>query len=792
MHPLNRKLLRDLWRLRGQVIALAMVVASGVAVLVMFLSALEALDETAQAYYERYRFAQIFASVKRAPKEMGRRIERIPGVQWVETRVAKFALIDVAGFEEPIIGQLVSLGAHNESALNQLVIRAGRRVTPKNPHEVVINEPFAIAHGLNPGDSITALINGKRRKLLIVGTALSPEFVYAIGPGALMPDKKRFAVLWMDRDVLAAAFNLKNAFNAVALTTYRGVNADAIIDRLDRLLARYGGVGAYARADQISNWFLMNEMQQLRSMARVLPTLFLLVGAFLANMVLARLIAVERGEIGLFKAFGYSNWAIGWHYAKMVLAMTSLGVLLGWSIGYLLGHLMTQIYTDLFSLPFLLYRPSAGPFGAAALVSFAATLAGSTSAVWRAVRLPPAEAMRPPAPPVYRHGWLSRGGHGGRQGVRWLDESTRIVLRQISRWPARSLLTSAGIGVSIALVIVSLQWIDAINNLVQVYFFDGQHQDVTVALDEARTAEIAGGFARLPGVMTVEHLRTVPVRFRFGHRSKRETITGIAPDNRLTPVYDSAGRIVTVPEEGLLMSTALAQVLGVKRGDVVTVEVLEGNRPVRHIPAVALFETYIGTPAYMSAAAVHRMMNERPVTNLIQFRVDAREQKALYRKLKEIPVVTAVMLRLAAVRIFHDTMARTMWIFTGFFIAFSCAMAFGVVFNSARIALSERGRELATLRVIGFTKLEIGYILLGEVALITVLALPLGCVIGYFLSSAIVQEMATELFRVPLVIEHTTYGIALAIGLGATIVSAALVGRRLGRLDLIRVLKTRE
>jgi len=792
MHPLDRKLLRDLWRLRGQVIALAMVVASGVAVLVMFLSALEALDETARAYYERYRFAQIFASVKRAPEELGERIERIPGVQWVETRVAKFALIDVAGFEEPIIGQLVSLGAHNESTLNQLVIRAGRRVTPKNPHEVVINDSFGAAHGLHPGDSIIALINGKRRKLLIVGTALSPEFVYAIGPGALMPDKQRFAVLWMDRDVLAAAFNLENAFNAVSLTTYRGTNADAIIDRLDDLLARYGGIGAYARANQISNWFLMNEMQQLRSMARVLPTVFLLVGAFLANMVLARLIAVERSEIGLFKAFGYSNWAIGRHYAKMVLAMTALGVLLGWSIGYLLGHTMTQLYTDFFHFPFLLYRPSAGPFGAAALVSFAATLMGAASAVWRAVKLPPAEAMRPPAPPAYRHGWLGRSRFAAGAGARWFDESTRIVLRQILRWPVRSLLTSAGIGVSIALLIVSLQWIDAINNMVQVYFFDGQHQDVTVALDEPRTTEIAGGFARLPGVMTVEHLRAVPVRFRFGHRSKRETITGIQSDNRLTPIYDSSGKVLTVPEDGLLMSTALAQVLGAKRGDTVTVEVLEGRRPVLRIPVVALFETYIGTPAYMSTAAVHRIMGERPVTNLIQLRVDAREERALYRRLKEIPVVTAVMLRMAAVRIFHDTMARTMWIFIGFFVAFSCAMAFGVVFNSARIALSERGRELATLRVIGFTKREIGYILLGEVALITVIALPLGCLIGYLLSGAIVQEMATELFRVPLVIEHATYGIALAIGLAATIVSAAMVGRRLGRLDLIRVLKTRE
>ena len=373
MHPLDRKLIRDLWRLRGQVAAISMVVASGVAVLIMFLSALEALEDTAAAYYERYRFAEVFASVKRAPEHMRDRIAAIPGVQWVETRVVKFATVDVAGFEEPIMGNIVSISPHNSSDLNRLVIRAGRRVTPKKPNEVVINEPFANAHKLKLGDRLAVLLNGKRRSLTVVGIALSPEFVYAIGPGTLMPDKKRYAILWMDRDVLEAAFNLDGAFNDVALTLVRGTDPQSVIDRLDGMLARYGGIGAFARKDQISNWFLMNEIKQLRSMSGVLPTVFLAVAAFLANMVLARLIAVERGEIGLLKAFGYSSWAIGLHYAKLVLAMSLIGVLLGWVIGYALGHTITRTYADFFNFPFLVYQPSPLPFAVAALVSVGAS-----------------------------------------------------------------------------------------------------------------------------------------------------------------------------------------------------------------------------------------------------------------------------------------------------------------------------------------------------------------------------------------------------------------------------------
>ena len=792
MHPLDRKLVRDLWRLRGQIAAIAMVVASGVAMLVMFLSAVEALDETADAYYERYRFGQVFATVKRAPEPLRQRIAQIPGVQWVETRVAKLATLDVTGFEEPVIGQLVSIAANNTTQLNRLVIRAGRRVAPRKPNEVVINEPFAKAHKLTLGGTFTALINGKRRTLIIVGIALSPEFVYAIGPGALMPDKKRYAILWMDRDVLAAAFNLESAFNNVSLTLHRGADPDAVIDRLDRLLARYGGIGAYARADQISNWFLMNEIQQLRSLSGILPTIFLAVAAFLANMVLARLIAVERSEIGLFKAFGYTHWAIGWHYAKLVLAMTTVGVLIGWGFGYWLGQAITRLYADLFNFPFLYYRPSMGPFAVAGLISIAATLLGAAGAVWRAAKLPPAEAMRPQAPPSFHRSLLRRGRLARGRFGRWLDQPTRIVLRQILRWPGRAFLTSMGIGVSVALLIASLQSVDAINHMAQVYFFDAQHQDVTVALDEARSTRIVGGFARLPGVMKVETQRVVRVRFRHAHRSHRESIFGIQPDARLAPVYDSSGRVVAVPRAGLLLSTKLAEVLAVRPGDVVTVEVLEGRRPIRRIPVAALFETYIGTPAYMSADAVHRMMRERPVANLVHLQVDPRERSALYRELKSTPVVTAVMLRMAAVKIFEETMAETLWISISFFIAFACIMAFGVVYNSARIALSERSRELATLRVIGFSKLEISYILLGEVALITFVALPLGCVVGRLLASVIVRDLETELFRVPLVIETATYGISVAIGLAATIASATVVRRRLDKLDLIAVLKTRE
>jgi putative ABC transport system permease protein len=787
IHALDRKLIRDLWRLRGQVIAIALVVASGVAVLVMSLSSIEALKNTATAYYERYRFAEVFANVKRAPEKLAERIAEIGGVQTVETRIVEMATLDVEGFQEPVIGQLVSIPERGESVLNRLALRAGRLVAPGHPDEVVLSEPFAEAHGLDLGGRLEATVNGHKRTLDVVGIALSPEYVYSIGPSQLMPDEERFGILWMGREALEAAFDLDGAFNEVSLSLLRGTNASEVIARLDNLLDRYGGIGAYERADQISNWFLLNEIEQLKTMANILPTIFLVVAAFLSNMVLARLIATERGEIGLMKAFGYSNAEVGAHYAKMVVVMTGIGILIGWAAGAWLGRFNTEIYAEFYRFPFLYFRPGPAVFAVAALVSIAAALGGSLGAVRRAVRLPPAEAMRPPGPPLYRRtgvkaAWLSR----------WLDQPTRIILRQLLRWPLRSFLTVVGIAMSVAVLVTSMQWLDSIDRIVDVYFHESQRQDMTVGLAETRSREAARGFARLPGVLAVEPERFVSATFRSGTRRHRGAIQGIVPNPQLSLVRDASGETLRAPGDGLLFSTTLAKKLGVGRGDLIWVEVQVGRRPVMRVPIVGLFETYIGTPAYMNIAALDRLLVESSRLELIHLLVDRTAEPALFAELKAMPAVSGVTLRRAAVDTFHSTMAKTLLIFVSFFVVFACTLAFGVVYNSARIALSERGRELATLRVLGFGRAEIAYILLGEVALLVFVALPLGCLAGYALAWLITSSFETELFRVPLVVEPSTFGLAVVIGLAAALVSAYLVHRRLDRLDLIAVLKTRE
>jgi putative ABC transport system permease protein len=602
-----------------------------------------------------------------------------------------------------------------------------------------------------------------------------------------MPDAARYGVLWLGEDALRAAYDLDGAFNDVSLLLAHGADPERVIHALDRLLAPYGGIGAIPRADQPSYWFVSNEIRQLRSMAAILPTIFLVVAAFLGNMVLARLIATERAEIGLVKAFGYGDATVAWHYAKLVLAMAGLGVVIGWVVGWWLGHWTTVMYADLLRFPTLHYAPGPGPFLLAAAASLGAALAGALGSARRAARLAPAEAMRPPAPASYR-----RTGRLGTLFRRALEQLTRLILRQLLRWPLRALLTSVGVAAAVAVMIMAFQWVDALGHMVDGYFFDQQRQDMTVALVEEQSARVRHEFARLPGVLAVEVRRVVPVRFRSGHRSRREGIIGVPAQGVLEVLKDARGARVAVPPAGLVLSRALAERLGVERGSLVTVEVLEGARPVLRLPVAAVFETWIGTPAYMELGALNRALNDGPVVDTLLLSVDANRLPALYRALKATPVVSAVALRRAAVDNFDDTIGRTLYVFIALYATFACTIAAGVVYNGMRIALSERGRELATLRVLGFSAAEASYVLLGEAALLVLLALPLGCVLGLALIRLMASSFETELFRIPPVVEPFTYGVAVVITLAAAVACAVIMSRRVARLDLIRVLKTRE
>ena len=788
MRALNRKLLRDLWHIKGQAIAISLVIGVGIVMYITYLSCFDSLQLTRTAYYERQRFADVFASLKRAPWRLRDRIGQIPGVAQVETRVVVDVTLDVEGLDEPATGRLISIPAERRAMLNDLVIRRGRYIDAARPDEAIVNEGFADAHELRPGDTVRAIINGRRRDLEIVGFALSPEFIYAIRPGELIPDDARFGIFWMERRALAAAYDMEGGFNDVVVSLMPDGNELDVIARMDGLIEPYGGLGAIPRALQLSNWSVDNELRGLQSVGFIVPLIFMGIAAFLLNVALTRIVSVQREQIAALKALGYPNRSIAWHYTKWALVIGLTGAVLGTLGGMAMGNAMIALYNEFFKFPVLEYRllPSVA-LGAIAFGLIAAIL-GAASAVRRAMRLPPAEAMWPQAPASYRVSLVER------LGLQWLfSQAGRIVLRNIQRQPVRSLTSVVGIGFSLAMLIVGTFSIDSLDVMMDVQFNVAQRQDVAVTFVEPTSARAFYALQRLPGVIAGEPLRSVPARLRFGSRSRQLAVTGLPSLASLNRVIDVRTlRQVPLPPNGLVLSVKLAEILAVERGDMVTVEVLEGRRPVREAVVSALVDEYMGTTAYMEIGTLRGMMREAGSLSGGYVTVDASRLADLYEAIKVTPMVASVTLKGAALEAFEETFAENINIMIFFNVLFASIIAFGVVYNAARVSLSERGRELASLRVMGFTRREILSILLGELALLTLVALPIGWLVGYGLSALIVQLFDTELYKFPLVANPRTYTLATLAILVATAVSGLLVRRRLDRLNLVEVLKTRE
>lgn len=788
MRALDRKLFRDLWAIKGQAVAITMVIAAGVTMYVTYLSAFDSLRRTQASYYEGYRFADVFASLKRAPLRLRNRLAQIPGVAELETRVVIHVNLDVAGLPEPATGRLISVPARRRAMLNDIYLRRGRYIDAGRPGEAIVAESFALAHDLGPGDTVTAIINGRRQRLEIVGVALSPEYVYNIRPGELIPDDSRFGIFWMEQRQLATAFDMEGGFNDVALKLMPGASPPEVMARLDRLLEPYGGLGAVPRALQVSHWTLNNELLQLQTFGFIMPLIFFGVAAFLLNVVLTRIVAVQREQIAALKALGYTNREIGTHYVKWGLVVGLAGVLVGTLAGAWLGSGLTSLYNQYFRFPTLRYQLLGSTVAVGALVSLSAAALGAIAAVRRAVRLPPAEAMRPAPPGAYRESWVERAGLR-----RWLSQPARMVLRNLQRQPARALLSIVGIAFAAAILVVGTFFIDAMNELIGNTFWVVQRQDATLTFVEPVSAGAIHEVERVPGVVMVEPMRVVPARLRAGHRTRQTAITGLPARAELQRVVSQESlQPIELPLDGLVMSELLGEILGVAPGDTITVEVLEGRRPVREVRVAALVDEYLGTSTYMEIDALRRMMREGATLSAATVTIDRAGLVSLYRHLKQTPTVAGVNLKWTAVENFRKTIAQNFNIMITFNVGFSLIIAFGVIYNAARVSLSERSRELASLRVMGFTRAEVSAILLGELATVTMLAVPVGLALGYGLAALVVLGFNNELYRFPLVVTFRTYVLAVFTVWVAATLSGFVVRRKLDRLDLIGVLKTRE
>lgn len=787
MRALDLKLLRDFRRLWAQALAIALVLGCGVAIFLTSFGMYRALDATRDAYYERNRFADVFAQARRAPLSLMREIEALPGVLGAEARVQGNVILDIPGRAETAMGRVISLPATGLPRLNVPILRSGRLPDPEAKDEIAVNEPFARANGFVEGDVISANLDGQKRRLTITGTFLSPEFIYTLGPGALMPDNEGFGLLWMPQNAAAAAFDMTGAFNSVSLNLTAGADIQEVMDRLDVLLEPYGGTGAYDRSRQESDAFISAEITQLKSMAMILPPVFFGISAFLVNMVLGRIVALERSEIGLLKAIGYSNGEIALHYILLAGLVAVGGVVLGWLVGGWLAHQLALLYADFFDFPYLIFRLTYDTYAISALIGLATAGAGAAGSAMRAARLDPAVAMAPPTPPRFRRSILDRF-----IALTKPSQPTVMIIRSISRWPVRSGLTALGLALALAVLVAASFFNDALDEIIDTAFYQSNRQDGMLLFANDMPLATLEDVRALPGVLAVEGQQYMDAMLHHGHLSKHIAIEARAPQPDMSRVIDGNGNPIDAPENGILLSKRLAEQLDAQVGDVIEVAFMAGRRESTEVPVAGIVVQYFGIGAYMDLQALNRLHRQSTRVSVANVLLDDAKIPDLHAQLKETPNLVGMIMLNETRRSFQDTIAKNVVIMNTIYITIAVLITIGVAYNSARIQLSERARELASLRILGFTNAEVSYILVGETMILALLAQPLGWLIGAGLATAMAKSSASDLYSIPLVLKASTFSLASLVVLFAALGAALIVRRRLDRLDLVAVMKTRE
>lgn len=776
MSVLERKLVRDLRRLKGQVATISLVLACGIMAMLMMRSTYGSLLAARDSYYATYRFGDVFARLERAPDAVARRLEEIDGTKVVYPRIVKDVMVSLPSELDPIIGRIVSIPDAGEPPLNALYLRAGR-IPTGDAFEAVVLEGFVKAHGLEIGDRIPTVIEGRLRDIEIVGTALSPEYVLAMSGSEPMPDPKRFAVMWMTTSSIAPAFQMDGAFNDVVIELEHGASEPSVLADVDRELAPYGGYHAYGRDRQLSNMALQSELDSLRSLAIIIPAVFLAVAAFLVNVVVSRLVFLERTQIAVLKALGFTDRRVALHYLGLIGLIVAIAGVLGVATGIWSMRWMTNLYSEFYHFPTRLYRISPGLITTTLAIGWGSAVFGALGAVRRVTRMQPAQAMRPPTPLVYRRSLAER-----LRLTRFLGASAMIVVREIERRPLRFLMSTCGLAMGVAIFLFGRFSWDSFDRLMSDEFLREHREDITVTLRRARPISAVYDLSSLDGVELAEGLRIVPARIHFGSRWRDITVQGIPADATL--------RVIDVPPQGAVITAELAAILAIRVGDEAQVEVLEGDWPIRPLQVVGVIDEPFGLQAYVRADFLASWLREQPRVDSVLLEVDQARTNAVRARLKELPEVLGVTSTQNTIDMYRAQTGRSMWFFVVVLTISAAAIAIGVVYNNARIALSMRSRELATLRVLGFTRHEVALILFGEIGAQAVLGVPLGLLVGRWGAAQFIRAMATETMRLPLYIAPATYAIAATIALLSGLASAFLVRRKLNELDMIGALKS--
>ena len=793
LREIDRMLLRELRQSGGMLVAIVLISAVGVMSFVSMLTTYRNLEQSRAGYYARCRMADFWIDLKKAPLAEVERLREVAGVADLRTRIQFSVLVDIAEAPKPVSGLVLTMPETRQPVINNFVLRQGGYFSTTRREEVIVSEDFAEARRLSPGDCLSIIVNRRRLDLLIVGTAITSEYVYLVPPGGLVPEKDRYGVFWIKRRYAEEIFDFDGACNQVVgvLDPVVRSHPEAVLVELERRLDDFGVFSTTKLADQFSNLSLSGEMDGLKVTAYFLPILFLGVAAIVLNTQITSAAERQRTVMGTLKALGYGSGTVFAYYLKLAAIIAAVACALGCATGYYLAGLSTDLYrAQFFKFPDLVNRFYPDVMLLAVLISLLFAGSGAWRGARRLVRLAPAEAMRPAAPKAGHRVVLERlTAIWSRLGFVW-----QTVLRNLLRDRGRSLTSLCASALGASLMVIAFYQAGAATFLVEFQFDRVLLSDHTLVLKDECDGGALLEARRLPGVDYAESTFNVACTLRNGPYQRKTAIEGIKPDAVLTVPCGKDGRRVPVPPRGLLLTPRLAGKLDVTVGDKLQLIPVKGVKEPRQVAVAGIVDSYLGLVAYADYDWLNQLVGEADAISAVHLRTATglEHSLALNRAVKEMPAVETVRSTRENRQMLDELMLGSMWFMLGIITVFAGLIYFGSILNSSLISLNERRREIATYRVLGYTPVEVGRIFLRESLIVNLLGALVGLWLGYTLSMAYADSFEFDTWQFPKVVAPSTFIWAWLLALGFTLLAHLPVQRALNRLDWLAALNVQE
>lgn len=757
MSILDIKRHRDLIALQGMLIAVGAIVAIGIGSYAGMLSTYVNLSQTKSNYYAQNRMADFWIDLKKAPLSEVEALRKFSGVTELRDRISFPIRVDIDDAEQLVTGMALSMPSEPISVINNFSLKRGSYFTKNRRNEVIVSEKFADARSIKPGDVLHLIMDGQRKKVYVVGTAISPEFVYCTPPGNMVSQPENYGIFFMKRDYMEDVFDFHGASNnVVGKLTPDSLqnNPSAALKQLADELESSGVFTSYLLKNQSSNATLSAEMSGVKSMATLLPLMFLIVAALIINVLMVRIAEQQRTVVGTLKALGYFDKQIFWHFIQFGIVVGALGGLAGCLLGYLISGSMITLYKGFFEFPHLANQLYPGIMISGIAISLFFAILGTIHGVHTVAKLNPAEAMQEQTPAIGDSVLLERWSWFWKH----LDFRWQMILRGQLRNKTRSIIAILSGALGAAIVVMAFGLSNSLDMMLAFQFDKIMHNDFSISFRNEQPEQAIDMAKRIPGVLKAEPLFNVAGTFVSKNHQKKGVITGLLADGTMTVPHDATGNVVSVPSSGVLITVRMAKLLDVKEGDTIRFTPVKGTREEHEVTVIKIIKSMLGMVVYADYSYLNHMLGETSTVTDIQLKtafttVDKSNFYTYLKKMPQTQTIGDVEEQQKEMKIQFQSMSTM----SAVMIIFAAIIFFGSVLNASLIAISERKREIATFRVLGYTPGEVSAIFLRENMTLNIIGALLGMPLGYYLLAGMLLSYQTDVFSFPTFVDFNTW-----------------------------------